>query len=215
MAQVLKPEVRERILLATLAVVAERGFGGATVAAIGARAGVASGNVYRYFPNKDELFASALPRVVARRHDALVAKSARSLSWVASAGPPGSADAREELLRFWIEHRLAVVILLLHDEGTPYEGYAKRFVDHLTELTVREIEAAHPGVTLTAEARWVLATIFDSTRRAVAGILAAHDDEAAIRRSIAVFRAYQVAGLGGLAAFVAAPAPARARRPRA
>jgi AcrR family transcriptional regulator len=213
-AQTLKPEVRERILRATLEAVAERGLAGATVAAIAARAGVAGGNVYRYFPNKDELFAAALPRSLARRHDALVAASARSLSWVATGDPPGSADARDALLRFWIEHRLAVVVLLLHDEGTPYEGYARRFVDHLTALTVREIEAAHPGVRVSAEARSVLAMIFDSTRRTVAGILATHADEVEIRRAIAVFRSYQVAGLGGLAAFVAPP-PARARRPRA
>lgn len=46
---------REDILRAARAVVAEEGFGGATQAKVAARAGVATGTLYKHFPSKDAL----------------------------------------------------------------------------------------------------------------------------------------------------------------
>lgn len=47
---------RERLLEAGRSVVEEHGYGGASVAAIAARAGVANGTLYRHFASKEELF---------------------------------------------------------------------------------------------------------------------------------------------------------------
>jgi AcrR family transcriptional regulator len=47
---------RERLLQAGRSVVEEHGYGGASVAAIAARAGVANGTLYRHFSSKEELF---------------------------------------------------------------------------------------------------------------------------------------------------------------
>ncbi|MGB0919931.1 MAG: TetR/AcrR family transcriptional regulator [Alphaproteobacteria bacterium] len=46
---------RSAILRAARAVVAEEGFGGATQAKVAARAGVATGTLYKHFPSKDAL----------------------------------------------------------------------------------------------------------------------------------------------------------------
>jgi len=46
---------REAVLRAAMELVGERGFHGAPVAAIAARAGVAPGTIYRYFRDKDDL----------------------------------------------------------------------------------------------------------------------------------------------------------------
>jgi len=49
--------VRTQLLDAALSLVAEQGYAGCAVAEVAAGAGVGTGTVYRYFPNKGELFA--------------------------------------------------------------------------------------------------------------------------------------------------------------
>jgi AcrR family transcriptional regulator len=57
-----KAQARERILAAALEQVAEGGYASASVQAIAARAGVATGSVYRHFPSKAELFGEVFRR---------------------------------------------------------------------------------------------------------------------------------------------------------
>ncbi len=63
-----KPSIREEnertILAAAEAVFAEQGFGGATMAAIAARAGVPKPNVHYYFPTKERLYRAVVERVL-------------------------------------------------------------------------------------------------------------------------------------------------------
>src|ERR671921_29304 len=55
-------DARERIVAAALAQVGEGGYASASVQAVAARAGVATGSVYRHFPSKVELFAEVFRR---------------------------------------------------------------------------------------------------------------------------------------------------------
>lgn len=55
-------EVRERIVSAALAQVADGGYASAGVQAIAARAGIATGSVYRHFPSKAQLFGEVFRR---------------------------------------------------------------------------------------------------------------------------------------------------------
>ena len=55
-------EARERIAAAALEKVAEGGYASASVQAVAARAGVATGSVYRHFPSKAELFGEVFRR---------------------------------------------------------------------------------------------------------------------------------------------------------
>jgi AcrR family transcriptional regulator len=56
MPQVLKDDVRARILDAARAVFAEHGFLGATMATIAERAELGTASLYRYYPSKESLF---------------------------------------------------------------------------------------------------------------------------------------------------------------
>lgn len=199
MAQVLKEEVRARILEAALEVFASRGFAGTTMGAIAERAGLATAGLYRYYPGKQELFDAVLGPELAEAHEQLLEKSVRSLSFIARGAPaPAEVRGAEELLRFWLEHRLAVVILLDRAEDTAYAHHGERFVEQLVKLTLAELREAHPGVRVSAAARLVLEQIFESTRRTLATILRSSPSEAAVRQGIEVFRSYQIAGLRGL-----------------
>jgi AcrR family transcriptional regulator len=62
-----RAEVRERIVRAALELVRRGGYRAASMAAVAARAGVATGTVYRHFPSKAELCAEVFR--VASQHE--------------------------------------------------------------------------------------------------------------------------------------------------
>jgi AcrR family transcriptional regulator len=61
-----KAEARERIIAAALDQLADGGYSSASVQAVAARAGVATGTVYRHFPSKSGLFAEVFRRASQR-----------------------------------------------------------------------------------------------------------------------------------------------------
>lgn len=193
MPQVLKEEVRARILAAALAEFAGRGYPATTMSNIAARAGTGAAALYRYYENKEALFDAVVPESLARAFEALLSRRVRSLA--AAVGPQDETGA--EMLTFWEKHRLAVVILLDRAEGTPYAHFGARFVDQLVDLTL--IELKRPGLKIDAPARFVLRRIFENTRSMLASILEAHDDPKDMRAAIETFWAYQIAGLQGFA----------------
>ncbi|MEA1906345.1 MAG: TetR/AcrR family transcriptional regulator [Euryarchaeota archaeon] len=62
--QTLKKEVKERILKAARTEFGEHGFAKAKMRSIAERAGVSTGNLYTYFPNKDDLFCTLVKPAV-------------------------------------------------------------------------------------------------------------------------------------------------------
>jgi AcrR family transcriptional regulator len=202
MPQVQKAEVRERISSAALEVFAERGFRGATMPEIARRAGVATANVYRYYADKESLFDAVVPAELAARHSELLERSARSLASLATGATKRATPETEQLLAFWIAHRLAVVVLLDRGAGTRYEDYGAEFVARLVDVSVSELRAAEPGFRLSKPGRVVLTILFDNTRRALSHILESSREEAAIREAIAGFRSYQIAGIAGFVRWV-------------
>ncbi|MEZ4381279.1 MAG: helix-turn-helix domain-containing protein [Nannocystaceae bacterium] len=200
MPQVLKEEVRRRIVAAALEIFAARGYASATISAIAERAGIGAASLYRYYAGKAELFAAVVPAALAERFEALLEGRVQALAHLSGAAARGRGDGgADELLDFWIEARLAVVILLDRAEGTAYARYGERFVELLTTATLAQIEDATPGILIPAPARFVLARIFEGTRRTLAAILEEHADEAALRQAIAAFWSYQLPGLAGFA----------------
>jgi AcrR family transcriptional regulator len=199
MPQVLKAEVRERIVLSALVELARGGgYAATTMNDIARGAGMAVANLYRYFASKEELFEAAVPSPLVARFDELLDKSLRAHAHLAGLPRPSDEDAARELLDFWIEHRLVVVILLDRAQGSVHEAFGQRFVARLVALTVNEIRRAYPKVVITREVRLVLEQIFENTRRMIGALLEGCEGEPAIRRAVAAFRSYQVAGLAGL-----------------
>jgi AcrR family transcriptional regulator len=208
MPQVLKDEIRERIIHAALEVFAERGYEGATMTAIAELAGIGTASTYRYFAGKRELFETLITPELVHRFESLLDRRVHALARsVLASTPQGTDDLGDEMMRFWVESRLAVVILLDRARGTAYAGFADRFVERLVVSTLAELGAnRHPG----AIARAVLTQIFDGTRRSLAALLEDHADELALREAIEAFWSYQIPGLQGFARWALAR---RKRRP--
>jgi AcrR family transcriptional regulator len=206
MPQVLKEEVRERILGAALASFARHGYAGTTMGALAQQAGMAVANLYRYYPSKDELFEAAVPAELVERFERLLEKSVAAHAQLAGLSRTGE-EAGKELLDFWIAHRLVVVILLDRASGTPHEGFAVRFVERLVALTLAQVRSLHPGIVVSKEARLVLSQVFENTRRMISTLLERCEGEAAIRRAVAAFRSYQMGGLVALMEWMAVASP--------
>jgi AcrR family transcriptional regulator len=62
---------RDTVLDAAVALLAEQGYAGCSMAAVAARAGIATGSVYRHFPGKSELAAELFRTVVSREVSAV------------------------------------------------------------------------------------------------------------------------------------------------
>jgi AcrR family transcriptional regulator len=67
---------RARIVAAAHTLVAERGYAGCSVAQVAEAAGVATGSVYRHFPDKGALFAEVFRTATQREVDAVAAAGA-------------------------------------------------------------------------------------------------------------------------------------------
>ena len=203
MPQVLKPEIRARILNAGLEVFAAQGYLGATMNAIAEQAGLGAASLYRYFPSKAELFEAAIPAEVAARFERLLKQRVIALArQPAPAAFRPKSDYGGEMLEFWLEHRLAVVVLLDRARGSAYEHYGERFVALLVKSTLEQIRNAGTNVPITPAARLVLTRIFENTRSTLAAILAHSHDPRALRDAIEGFWSYQIPGLHGFARWV-------------
>jgi AcrR family transcriptional regulator len=201
MPQVLKDEVRAHILDGALAVFARDGFESATMASIARAAGVGAASIYRYYESKGELFDAVITPELAKRFQSLLRRRVSALARNTLRGDSAD-DAGGDMLQFWIENRLAVVVLLDRAAGTPHAQYGEHFVELLTRHTIAELHANRPGpgpgLELGAPQRFVLRAIFENTRRLLASVLAHHSDPDELREAIETFWCYQVAGLRGL-----------------
>ena len=198
MPQVLKEEVRARILDGALEVFARDGFANATMAGIAETAGMGAASIYRYYASKDELLAAVITPELTKRFESLLERRVSALARSSLRGDPVD-DAGGEMLGFWIENRRAVVILLDRAACTPHEHYGQRFVELLVKHTVAELRATSGSVRLTAPKRFVLRCIFENTRRLLASVLEAHADPDELREAIEAFWSYQIAGLRAFA----------------
>lgn len=204
MVRKLNDDVRVRLEHAACEVFAEAGYRGATIATIAARAEVSTGNVYRYFADKDALFYTVLPDEFAARFLRLVRRRVKDLAASSALTAPdaeakASADA---LLGFWVQNRLAVITLLDRAQGSRHEGFAAHFVELLMRETVATLEASRGGTQLDPVERLVLTQIFTNTVRTIVALLEAHTDEDETRRAFAGFWSHQLAGLAGFTKWV-------------
>jgi AcrR family transcriptional regulator len=104
------PGRKERILVASAELVAERGFHGVGMVDIGARAGLVGSGIYRHFPSKEAILVALLDRVMRRLSEGAAAIISTALN---------DAEALSSLIddhiRVAIEDR--AVLAVYHREG--------------------------------------------------------------------------------------------------
>lgn len=199
MAQYLKPEVARRISEAALVLFSQRGFDAASVADIAKAARVSTGNVYRYFANKDVLFDTVVPQALPRRLLSLLEQRVHALDGVRDVAIlPADASfhsASEELVAFAVRHRLETIILLGRPDNTRYASFPTHVVALLERLALAHFEALEPNLRVTTAQRVVLRLVYQNLLRSMVRILEQFDDEEAIRKAVSAYSRYHLAGL--------------------
>ena len=131
--QVLKEEVRERILDAAVQVFYEKDFRSAKLQDIARLADVSVSLLYSYFKNKEKLFESVVSSApfdfnrIAREEEAIIANTPSERYQIAAEGP---------LLNMLAHHKLLVILI----EQEP--GHRLRACEGRTSS--RAIDATHP-----------------------------------------------------------------------
>jgi AcrR family transcriptional regulator len=199
MPQRLKDDVRDRILAAAARTFARQGYVQATLADIARDADIAPSNIYKYYGSKQALFDAVVTPAIAARLFRLLRARLREFdalgSW-SDAHADGSAHAKA-LLAFWVEHRLAVLILLNGAEGTRFAPVRKRMVQEMTRQAARFVRrqtAAEPD----AHFDMVLRQVFANTVAMIAAILERYTSGVDIAKAFGTFWTYQLAGLEAL-----------------
>lgn len=214
MPQQKKEHVRNAIVAAARRRFAEHGVKGSPLADIAADAETSIGNLYKYFADKDELFAAAVPPALVEELRRLLREQVEALGTErdATALPPdhpywrASARTRE----FSVQHRHELLFLLRHAAGTAYASFPDDVVADLVRLAVGYAKRTYPELGLTAAGHRALRRIYRAYVASLADILA---DEQSPRALAEATRSLTTYHLAGLRAFFTAAAAAHGDDP--
>jgi AcrR family transcriptional regulator len=174
MPQHRKAHIERAIVDAAAHELAQGGLERASMQAIAERAGTSIGNLYKYFPDKQALYAAVVPPSLVRELRGLLDRRAREVH-------RGSARLPEALLDFALEHRPQLLFLLRHDV---------RFSEALVEQMVQLARSkAKPAL------RRTLQRIYRGWIATLASILAEEKSADDFREANALFLRYHLTGL--------------------
>jgi AcrR family transcriptional regulator len=197
MPQRLKEEVRARILASGAVIFAKKGYEVATLAEVANACGIATSNIYKYFPNKKALLDAIVAPSIAARLLRLMRKRVRELTtfeaWSSAQDRQSSSAA--DLLSFWIDYRLQVLILFRPLDGTRFCNVRPRFIYEMERLAIELVLSTRGPSAVTTESRFVLTALFANTADVIVAILDRFEDPEQIRKAFAAFWTYQLAGL--------------------
>lgn len=121
--QYVKQEVRERIISSARAEFYQKGYEGAAMRDIAAEAGSSLGNLYRYYKNKQELYAAVVNPVI----DECVERTEKLFD-VSPAGIERSASAMVS----FVGDNKEVFRILVSGPSEYYAGFLRRFSESLS-----------------------------------------------------------------------------------
>jgi AcrR family transcriptional regulator len=201
MPQSLKSDIRESIVNSALKLFAKNGFETTTIAQVAKAANISTGNVYRYFRDKEELFYSVLPHDFVKRVKTILQSKVQSAEGLKDLNNIGynSHHARisAEFLTFSIENRLRLILLLDHSKGTLYESSFQDTVLFLVRLVLRYVKLLDPHKRITREKRRCLTLIYQAYIKNFTEILESDNSEF-IRETLNEYSKYHLSGLKAL-----------------
>jgi len=197
MAQVLKQEIKEKILASALKVFADKGYEKCSIADIANSAGLSAGNIYRYFPNKEALFYAALPEELSRVLIDTAKKNINLWNGKLISNDPGHFEqAHNQLINVMIENREQLIILFRHSKGTIYENLAEEMSECFLMCFMNYLESI--GLTWkTNQKQFVIVTkqIYRNLIAIFADLLASDNNIEVIRSSLLLYLEYHIAGI--------------------
>lgn len=202
MTQILKEHIRKAIIKSALQEFARYGYLETNMAGIAKSAGISTGNIYRYFSSKEELFLAAIPISFVKK--LLIKLRQRVIAYPIGTSPEAiSFDSSysllsEELLEFTIANRLETLIILEGANGTPHESFPKLLRSALTKNAIQALNLTK--FSDNSEVVFVvIEEIYQNFLKALCAILRQFSDATDIRLAIALYSKYHLAGLTKIA----------------
>ena len=194
-----KDEVRQRILAAALKLFAQRGYQQTTMARIATAADIATGNLYRYFESKEDLFAAVMPDAFVQELLALITRKVTALDGVDDIRslPADSQWHRVStaLLDFCMSNRLRMIILYTGAAGSPLSDVPERIIGVLKKLALEHFRSVSPTLSPTRIHLAGLDLTYRNFIQALSAILLKFKREQDVRQALQALIHYHLAGL--------------------
>jgi len=193
--QVLKEEIRKRIVTAALEVFLEKGYEKASMRHIAQRVGTSVSNIYHYFTNKEELF-----RAIA---EPIASRAKRLLSEIITHETQSNAElVDEEYVTRMIGEtikakRREFLVLMDKSGGTSYENVRSEIISavetHIIQHHLRDSkEARHP------KGSFLMHFLATNLIEALVEIARHCTDEKEVEHSIRALLKYHIGGVAHL-----------------
>lgn len=200
MVQILKESVRNKIVKAAESQFAKEGFNKATMGAIAQEADVATGTIYKYFHNKQDLFEEVVPDGFVAEFLHLTQSRINEFEQPQGVDPSISYLDGEagKLLHFWVLNRLKVIILLARSEGTKHESFNREYVRGMTDQAISQARKQYPQLEITDLLRFILKNALADSVRGLVSTLERFKDEKSIFEAIDAGTTYHLGGMAAL-----------------
>ncbi len=198
MAQKLKESILEKINLAALEIFAENGFRDTRLQDIAEKAGISTGNIYRYYKNKVMLFDALVNRAVLDEITSVITLNFTAAHGQEYEGAHQKDGVHDPVKAFPFESyykmRHEMAIALYGAKGTSVDGFIDVIIDHL----VKEGEAYQISIgrgTLTKERRDLLKIIYRNFMIGFSQILSSSGSKKKIQQSVYSYVMYHQFGI--------------------
>lgn len=138
MPQILKEEIKDMIDKAALLQFYKKGYQKATMSDIAKEAGISTGNIYRYYHSKDELFYSAIPQSFINDMLSLIKTKLSSLNEMSIEKARFSSVMKlvdDQAVEFIIKHKMQIIVAVERSKGTKYENLK----DNIRDMLIRNL----------------------------------------------------------------------------
>ena len=186
--QILKKEVRDKIMESALKLFATKGFKNTTISDVAASAGISVGNIYNYFPTKKQLFADMLPETVIEKFkNLLIIKFQMPVA--------DTSDTSDRIISTIIEYRYHFIILMEMSEDDEYSALRKGMVSHFVRLYLDFIKKNFNREINLRKYRDLLGTVYTNLLYGIIAICKHNDSEATIKDLMEKLLTYHLTGI--------------------
>jgi len=200
--QTLKDDVRHNILRAALNEFKSHDYADASMRRISAAAGITTGNIYRYFKNKEELFEALVKPVYAKLLEYLLdLKKELDRSYIdGSDGIKYFSMIEDTIVGLFDAYSAELTILMNRSTGSKYGGVKSDMVQLIATILEDAFASGREHAEkLTAEQRQSARMLAGTVVEGVCLILREHEDGETVKRLVNEFiRLYHTGMMCGL-----------------
>lgn len=200
--QTLKEDVRQNILRAALAEFKSHDYADASMRRISAAAGITTGNIYRYFKNKEELFEALVKPVYEKLLDYLLSlKNELDRSYIDGNGEMKYFGMIEDtVVGLFDVYSAELTILMNRSTGSKYSSVKADMVQLVATILEDAFASGREhAAKLTAEQRQSARMLAGTIVEGVCLILREHEDGETVKRLVNEFiRLYHAGMMCGL-----------------